>query len=77
MLATDVGGINEIVAGTDTSLLPPGDVTALVKAMNGFLDAPEAAKARAKRLQAAVRERFTVATAAAAALDFYAERLGR
>ena len=77
MLATDVGGVCEIVAGTDTSLLPPGDVDALVNAMNAFLDAPEVAKARARRLKAAIAERFTVAIATTAVLDFYAERLGR
>lgn len=77
LLATDVGGIGEIVAGTDTTLLPPGDVEALVSAMNAFLDAPEAAKARAQRLKAAVAGRFTVAIATTAVLDFYAERLGR
>lgn len=77
MLATDVGGIPEIVDGTDTALLPAGDVGALAQAMQGFLDAPEPAKARARRLQAAVAERFTVERAAAEVLAFYAERLGR
>ena len=77
MLATDVGGVCEIVAGTDTSLLPPGDVDALVNAMNAFLDAPDVAKARARRLKAAIAERFTVTIATTAVLDFYAERLGR
>jgi glycosyltransferase involved in cell wall biosynthesis len=77
MLATDVGGIPEIVNGTDTPLLPTGDVGALAQAMQAFLDAPEAAKARASRLQAAVAERFTVERAAGEVLAFYAERLGR
>ncbi len=45
--------------------------------MQAFLDAPEAAKARATRLQAAVAERFTVERAAGEVLAFYAERLGR
>ena len=77
MLATDVGGIPEIVNGTDTPLLPAGDVGVLAQAMQAFLDAPEAAKARATRLQAAVAERFTVERAAGEVLAFYAERLGR
>ncbi len=77
MLATDVGGVSEIIAGTDTTLLPPGNVEALVNAMNAFLAAPEAAKARARRLKAAVAERFTVAIATTVVLDFYARRLGR
>ncbi len=77
MLATDVGGIPEIVNGSDTSLLPAGDVGALAQAMQAFLDAPETAKARATRLQTAVTERFTVERAAGEVLAFYAERLGR
>ena len=35
LLASDVGGIPEIVAGTDTDLLPPGDADALAHAMMG------------------------------------------
>jgi glycosyltransferase involved in cell wall biosynthesis len=77
MLATDVGGIPEIINGTDTPLLPPGDVGALAQAMQAFLDAPAVAKERATRLQAAVAERFTVERAAGEVLAFYAERLGR
>ena len=77
MLATDVGGIPEIVSGTDTPLLPAGDVDVLAQAMQAFLDAPEPAKARATRLQTAVAERFTVERAAGEVLAFYAERLGR
>ena len=56
MLATDVGGIPEIVAGTDTALLPPEDDVALAEAMLRVLDDPAAAQARAaaRRLQQAV-----------------------
>lgn len=77
LLATNVGGIPEIVDGTDTPLMPPGDVDVLAGAMQGFLDAPQEAKARARRLKTAVAERFTVAKAAGDVLAFYAERLGR
>ena len=77
LLATDVGGIPEIVNGTDTPFIPPGDVDVLARAMQGFLDAPKAAKERAMRLKAAVAERFTVERAAGEVLAFYAERLGR
>ena len=45
MLATDVGGIPEIVAGTDTALLPPEDDVALAEAMLRVLD--DAGQARA------------------------------
>lgn len=77
LLATNVGGIPEIVNGTDTPLMPPGDAEALARAMQGFLDDPEGAKARAERLKTAVAERFTVARAADEVLAFYAERLSR
>ena len=76
MLATDVGGIPEIVAGTDTSLLPPGDAGALARAMLDVLDNPAAAQARALRLQQAVGERFTVAAMTDAVLDLYAVPAG-
>ena len=77
LLATNVGGIPEIVAGTDTRLLPPGDVGALASAMLEFLDAPQDAQARAKRLQDSVHLRFAVGSTTAAVLKFYADRLGR
>jgi len=71
MLATDVGGIPEIVAGTDTALLPPEDIGALAEAMLGTLDEPATARAKALRLQAAVANRFTVTAMANAVLDLY------
>jgi glycosyltransferase involved in cell wall biosynthesis len=77
LLATNVGGIPEIVNGTDTPLMPPGNVDVLAGAMQAFLDAPQEAQARARRLKTAVAERFTVAKAAGEVLAFYAERLGR
>jgi glycosyltransferase involved in cell wall biosynthesis len=77
IIATNVGGIPEIVRGSDTELLPPDDVAALVRAMHGFLDAPEAAKERARRLKQTVAARFAIAATTAAILDFYAELLGR
>ena len=40
LIATDVGGIPEIVAGSDTPLLPAGDVQALARALQAFLDDP-------------------------------------
>ena len=59
-LAADVGGIPEIVSGTDTPLLPPGDAAACWRAMQAFLRMP--AEPRRKRGDApatAVAERFT------------------
>ena len=72
MLASDVGGIPEIVAGSDTALVRPGDAEGLARAMHEFLDEPAAAHARAQRLQQIVAKRFTIAAMADAVLDFYA-----
>jgi glycosyltransferase involved in cell wall biosynthesis len=72
MLATNVGGIPEIVSGTDTVLLPPEDVDALAQAMLEALADPAAAQAKALRLRAAVGRRFTVAAMADAVLELYA-----
>jgi glycosyltransferase involved in cell wall biosynthesis len=77
LIATNVGGIPEIVRGSDTELLPPDDVSALVRALHGFLDAPEAAKERARRLKQTVAARFAIATTTTVILDFYAELLAR
>ena len=77
LIATNVGGIPEIVQGSDTPLLPPGDVGALARAMHGFLDAPGTAAKRARRLKEMVRERFAIGATTAAVLDFYAAHLPR
>ncbi len=62
LLATDVGGIPEIVAGTRTALLPPEDVGALAAAMRGVLDNPAQAAVNAAELRDTVGERFTIAS---------------
>ena len=72
LLATGVGGIPEIVAGTDTPLVPAGDAEALARAMLEVLNDPAGAQARAQRLQQAVGGRFTVAAMTDAVLDLYA-----
>jgi glycosyltransferase involved in cell wall biosynthesis len=77
LIATEVGGIPEIVEGSDTKLLPPGDVYALVRSMNAFLDDPSAAQARAHRLKEKVQTRFAIDVKAAAVLDFYGALLTR
>ncbi len=61
LLASNVGGIPEIVDGTDTALLPPGNVQQLSGAMAAFLANPGAASARAQRLKHHVGATFTVA----------------
>ena len=74
LITTGVGGIPEIVAGTDTPLLPPDDAGALANAILAHLETPDLSRNRAARLQAAVATRFTVARMTADVLAFYAER---
>lgn len=73
LIATDVGGISEIVEGSDTGLILSDDVNGLTGAMRDILDRPDAALARAARLQELVRRRFTVATMTDDICAFYAD----
>ncbi len=77
LIATEVGGIPEIVTGSDTKLLRPGDHHALARAMNAVLNDPNAALARARRLQSHVQARFAIDTTTTAVLDFYGVLAGR
>ncbi len=72
MITTSVGGIPEIVDGTDTRLVPPDDVPALAEAIEAALADPVAASERAGRLRGHVQERFTVERMARDVVDFYA-----
>jgi glycosyltransferase involved in cell wall biosynthesis len=76
LVATDVGGIPEIVAGTGHELVPAGDPAALAAAIRATLGDPAQARARAGRLTARVKERFTVEGMADGVLAFYGDRLG-
>lgn len=71
LIATDVGGLPEIVAGSDTRLIPPGNPAALAAAMLAVLDDPVAAQRRAHRLRATVARRFSAAAMALAVVNFY------
>lgn len=73
LVATNVGGIPEIVSGTDTELISAGNVDSLVAALRNILRDPAVAKERAKRLRANVQNKFTVSVMTTAVLDFYAE----
>ena len=77
LIATRVGGIPEIVEGTDTALVAPGDAAALAVALGELLADPAAAAGRAQRLQAAVARRFSVAAMTDGVLAFYAEAARR
>ncbi len=60
LIAANVGGIPEIVAGTDATLLQPGDSEALACAIMDHLDNPGRSAALAANLRRSVRQRFTV-----------------
>jgi len=72
MIATNVGGIPEITAGSDTGLIAPGNIQELVAALAAAIDDPCLATARAARLKTAVADKFTVAAMTDAVLNFYA-----
>jgi len=77
LIATNVGGIPEIMAGLDVPLLPPGDADALARALQGFLDDPAAAKAQAGRLRQSVQRRFAIGATTEAVIAFYAAHHAR
>jgi glycosyltransferase involved in cell wall biosynthesis len=71
MVATSVGGIPEMVLGTDTELIEAGSVTALTSAIRSALVDPEAASERTARLRAHVQKTFTISAMTSSVLDFY------
>jgi glycosyltransferase involved in cell wall biosynthesis len=71
LIATAVGGIPEITAGTDTQLIVPDDVLALAAALKRTFADLDAAKQRANRLQQAVSQHYTVDAMASAVLKMY------
>ena len=71
LIATRVGGVPEIVTGTTTLLVEPGDVAGLAAAMRNVLAEPLRAIDRAAQLRRAVAERFSVAAMTEGVLDFY------
>jgi glycosyltransferase involved in cell wall biosynthesis len=71
LIATSVGGLPEIVQGTDTELVPPGDPAALAAAMRSVLERPLYAADRADRLQRTVADRFSLARMTDSILDLY------
>lgn len=75
LIATRVGGVPEIVWGTDTELVPPDDVDALYAALKGTLHNAEFAKEQAERLRRSVEKRFSVSSMTASVLQFYSDAL--
>jgi glycosyltransferase involved in cell wall biosynthesis len=74
LISTDVGGIPEIVAGTDTPLIKAGAVEPLADAMRAVLAQPDTARLRAVRLKANVAEKFAVAGMTRSIIEFYEDR---
>ena len=73
LIATNVGGISEIVDGSDTSLIMSEDVAGLTAAINDVLAEPKSAAARADRLREVVAHRFTVEAMTDGICAFYAD----
>jgi glycosyltransferase involved in cell wall biosynthesis len=75
LIATDVGGIPEIVAGTETRLVQADDVPALAQALRQQILHPELGQQRAVELQSAVRSRYTIDRMTDEVLTFYRSEL--
>ena len=76
LIATDVGGIPEIVGTVDMPLIPSGDVPALAGQLRAFLATPKIFLERAAALQKIVAERFTVENMTHEIIDFYISEVG-
>jgi glycosyltransferase involved in cell wall biosynthesis len=76
LIATDVGGIPEIVGGVDMPLIPPGNVEALASQLRAFLAGPKPFLERAAALQKIVAERFTVENMTHDIIEFYISEVG-
>ena len=77
LIATQVGGLPEIIQGSDTRLVPADDPEALACAMALVADDFEAAGKRAERLRSIVKERFTTTRMVRSTLEFYRDALLR
>ena len=73
LIATSVGGIPEIVEGSDTELVAPENIAALASAVAAVLADPAGALNRAARLKASVASRFTVERMSSAIVTFYSD----
>jgi glycosyltransferase involved in cell wall biosynthesis len=76
VVATNVGGVPEVVAAGETGLLvPPGDPAALAAALAALLTAPDRARAMGAAGRARAAERFTLRHMVAATHAVYARAL--
>jgi len=76
MIASNVGGIPEIVGDVPMPLIPPGDVDALAGQLRAFLADPNPFLRRAEELQRHVAQQFTVEAMTRDTVDFYISELG-
>lgn len=60
LVATDVGGIPEIVDGTDTKLIPADNAPAIADAIGHALAEPDASAAKSQRLRQKIADAFNV-----------------
>jgi glycosyltransferase involved in cell wall biosynthesis len=74
LLTTGVGGIPEMLNGTEIPMLPAGDATELARHMAEALERPATLDVQARRFRDVVTERYTVSGMTGAILDFYAAR---
>jgi glycosyltransferase involved in cell wall biosynthesis len=75
LIATNVGGIPEIMGNIDMPLVPGGDVGALAAQLRAFLASPQSFLQRAVELQRHVAARFTVENMTYEVVDFYVSEL--
>ena len=71
LIASRVGGIPEIVAGSDTPLVPAEDAAALATEMLAVIASPRSAANRALLLRSSMRSRFSVSEMTQQILEFY------
>jgi glycosyltransferase involved in cell wall biosynthesis len=76
LIATDAGGIREIVGDVGIPLIPPGDIEALARQLRAFLANPKPFLARALALQERVAERFTLEMMNQDIINFYISEVG-
>jgi len=77
VIATDVGGIREIFGPTADRLVPAADTPALARAMQAFLDDPEAAAREAAVRLAHIRAGFSVSRMTGRIEALYREALAK
>jgi glycosyltransferase involved in cell wall biosynthesis len=76
VIATNVGGIPELIGEIPMPLVPPGDVDALASQLRAFLADPDPFLRRAAELQKYVAQHFTVEAMTRDVVDFYISELG-